>query len=156
MIWKFNNHPTKNNIFICEYCRKYIDVKFSRLFKHLIHVDINNIKPVYNTYTYKIEYPKCFICDRYIHNILNGPDLLSILSSSSNINDICQTLSKLSVVYYNDINDNIGHNIIDDYNFSHQDMKNIYSSIKNIEGLPSTTIINDKASYITSLVHDNY
>lgn len=122
-IWK----TKKGNLYLCKYCLSHINNPF---FKNSIILA-----------TIKTKSLKCFICNRYLYEIYNGPELLNIINNEPN------NLSKYSTIYYNDIYDNIGFDLMQKYNYSHEDVKNIYQQITNLKGLPSKKYINDLAEY---------
>jgi hypothetical protein len=100
---------------------------------------------------------KCYICQRFIKGILQGYNLIDYLQkTSSNCNFLTDNmliqLTKPSVWYYNDISDNIGHELKNKFNLSREDIKNIYRCIKNIKGLPSIEIINNKANEVIMML----
>lgn len=120
-IWK----TKKSNLYLCKYCLSHIN---NPLFKSMI---ISS--------TIKTKSSKCFICNRYLYGIYYGPELLNIINTEPN------NLSKYSTIYYNDIYDNIGFDLMRIYNYSHEQVKNIYQQITNLKGLPSENYINEMA-----------
>lgn len=153
-IWKINPLLLKNinqldHIYFCSYCCAFIDSnKFKSLLVKVTNPDIyikrNDI------YKYPIEYTKCYICNRLIHGILNGPDIIDFITYIGDIN--IGLIKRISVWYYNDIYDDFGKNIKNIFNVDHNQVKNIYRAIKELKGLPSKDIINKKANEITDIV----
>ena len=156
-IWKFNQkNMTKSNIvksnidlsniFFCSYCLKYVN---SIQLKSIL-----NIEPNINTRhsNSKINDSKCYLCQRYLIGILNGPDIIKFINMSKdkNIQDdhILLNLAKVSVWYYNDIEDDFAHNLKQIFKFNNSELINIYQAINNLKALPSKKIINEKILFL--------
>lgn len=119
LIWRIKHQE----LYLCTFCVSYsLNQKFK---SQLIQTNI------------KHSFDKCCVCNRYLSGIYHGPDLIELLQSNP------QNISKYSVIYYNDIYNNIGHDLINKYHFKHNDVKNIYQYINNLQGLPSVEYINN-------------
>lgn len=153
-IWKINPLLVKNidqldHIYFCSYCCAYVNSnKFKSLLVKATNPDICIKRD--NIYKSPQRYTKCYICDRLIHGILNGPDIIKFITHIGDINVLL--IKKISVWYYHDIYDNFGKNIKNIFNIDHNQVKNIYRAINDLKGLPSKEIINNKANEITDIV----
>ena len=127
-IWK-----TKSNIHVCMFCYNYIESnKCKSLFSQ---TDINkNIK--------------CYICNRYIYGIVNGPNIVEYIEDNRTNNDFLIIMNKYKSWYFNDVYDNFGYYLKHKFKLSHNELKNIYQSINDLQALPNVSIINEKACYI--------
>jgi hypothetical protein len=167
-IWKINpllirNNKQFNKLYFCDYCCSHVH---SNNFKAMLIKDsnptikyINNdTQECENDYKPPFEFTRCFICERMIHGIINGPDVFKFITKiyePNNESSLYRTLRKYSLWYYNDIYDNFGINLIKKFGFDHNQTKNIYQNINEIYGLPSEDIINDKANHITNTINFN-
>jgi hypothetical protein len=155
-----------DNIYICSPCHKYIK---SDKFKNLLRIStnpklyINNIKC--NIYKNPVEYTKCYICTRCISNIINGPDIIKFLDyhlkeNNGILNDeILLKIGKVSKWSYNDIYDYFNPDLVKRYSFDRGQYRNINQAIRDMEGIPQTSIINNKANdlltYLTTEITGN-
>lgn len=143
-----------NNTYICTHCFLHINDK--SIIKYL-----KNAHGIYKVRSYKLDkcimeyqnpdvYEKCYTCNRIISGIVNGPDIIKFISDAVKNNysedSLLLLLRKFSVWYYHDIYDNFNVNLKKQFNFSHLHIKNICSAIKDMYGLPTANIINEKAN----------
>lgn len=137
-----------DNICICKYCYKYIDSKkhksiytSTRYLKNKIYSTDNQLLIIDNDI-------QCHICDRYINEINNGPNIIKFISKNKSNNNLILNIAKYKVWYFNDINDNFGYYLRDKFAFTHGQIVNIYQAINELYALPNINIINEKAAFI--------
>jgi hypothetical protein len=90
------------------------------------------------------------VCKRCVSNILNGPDIITFLDNhilNKQVNDeILLKLTKYSQWMYNNVYDYFNNNLIQRYNITRDDYRNINQAINNLDGLPQVNIINSRAA----------
>ena len=169
-IWKIdtkyniNNYQNVSDICICSYCVAYLSDK-NKLKTIIIPNTSENLEQYYKTktqdscislYTKPEPYVKCYICERFIIDIINGPNILKLLSDHFNSNncstDLLMVLNKVSVWYYHHPFDYFGHAIRTKFKLNKQQIKNIYQAIKELRGLPNLDIIDLKASELYNYI----
>jgi hypothetical protein len=150
-----NTQDQYDNICICSYCIAYLSDK-NKLKTIIKPVSVSTdfkTKPS-NTcesiYTKPMPYLKCYICERFIQDIINGPNVLKIISDHFNCNncstDLLMTLGKVSVWYYHHPYDYFGHSLKTKFKIDRSYMKNIYQAIKELKALPNFDIIDQRAT----------
>jgi len=175
IIWKINPkyiHKTKeqqisffdyhdidfSKTFFCIHCLKYVkDKKFKSLL-----IPVKDPYPVFYDNPTVCEksnnikkYNKCHICERIISGIINGPNIVNFLNNSLykySETEILLKLNKFTVWYYHDIYDDFTINLINNFSFTHEQMKNIHQTIKELYALPNRNIILERADDIYNLV----
>ena len=146
----------KLDICICKYCYKYIDSKKHRLIYKKIKISDKKSDKIYTinkSVRDKISVIsnqdiKCYICDRYIKEIKNGPNIIKFIDKNKLNNNLILNIGKYKVWYFNDIYDNFGYYLRDKYSFTHDELTNIYKAIYELYALPNINIINEKATDI--------
>jgi hypothetical protein len=121
----------KLNIHICVFCYNYIESK--------------KVKKQFTSTNICKNDDKCKICDRYIDGIINGPNIIDFINNNKLENDFFIKMNKYKSWYFNDIYDNFGYYLKNKFKYSHEELKNIYQSIDDLQALPNITIINTKA-----------
>ena len=91
---------------------------------------------------------KCYICNRFLREIKNGPNIIKFIEKNKLNNNLILNIGKYKVWYFNDIYDNFGHYLRDKYSFTHNELTNIYQAIYELYALPNINIINEKAEDI--------
>ena len=124
-IWK-----TKSNTHICNFCYNYIDTSTSKSFFKKTNNINKNIQ--------------CYTCNRNIYNIINGPNIIEYIEDNRTNNDFFIIMNKYKSWYFNDIYDNFGYYLKQKFKLSHNELKNIYQSINDLQALPNINIINEK------------
>ena len=134
-IYKVNSN--KSDKHICSYCYSYIkSTRCKSLF-------INNTQ-IQNLNKYTI----CNICNRFINEINNGPNIIDYIVQNKSKNNLLLNIARYKIWYFNDIYDNFGIYLHDRFKFTHNEIKNIYQAIYKLNALPNINIINEKALYI--------
>jgi hypothetical protein len=122
--------------------------------KFILDQDLNLCK---TSYTNPITYTKCFLCQRYIQGIINGPDIIKFIDNfeSKNLStdskcekDLLILISRFKVWYYHDIYDDFGIKLKNRFSMNKNTVRNIYQTINELYGLPQIDIINQRAEYI--------
>ena len=169
-IWKIdtkyniNNYQDISDICICSYCVAYLSDK-NKLKTIIIPTNTDDIDKYYkteikytcsSTYTKPEPYVKCYICERFIVDIINGPNVLKLISDHYNSNncltDLLMILNKVSVWYYHHPYDYFGHALKSRFKLDRAQTKNIYQAIKELRGLPNLDIIDQKASNLYNYI----
>ena len=170
IIWKLNPSNKLNfnfefdididQTYFCVYCCKHVqNEKFKSLLipepdpNFILKQKLNECK---TSYTNPIIYTKCFICQRYIKGILNGPDIINFIENSINDseceNNLLILISRFKIWYYHGIYDYFGMILKNKFSMSKNFIKNIYQVINELNGLPQIDIINQRAEYIINLI----
>lgn len=131
-IFKVNTNNA--NIYICVYCHSYIE---SNKNKSILIKQLTTEKNI-----------KCYICNRYIIEINTGPNIINYITQNISNNNLLLNIAKYKIWYFNDIYDNFGYYLRHRFNFTHQQIKNIYQAINELYALPNINIINEKSNYI--------
>ena len=149
------------NIYICSPCYKYIKLKELKLFLReskspnlYIRRNPDNCSDVYKT---PFEYTKCYTCNRFVSNILNGPDIIKFIEQSIKDdkpeNLMLSQISKLSNWMYHDLIDYFNPDLITKFKLDRGQFKNINQAINDLNGLPLENDIisrsEDLFNYIT-------
>jgi hypothetical protein len=174
-IWKINskfisdNDLPFDNIYFCSHCIAHTESLAFR--KMLIKVNDppyivpNKYDKCSDFYSQPKFYTKCYICDRYIQGIQNGPDIIKYLDDAFNYEKKCNKipecessiylqLGKVSTWYYHKPYDYFGHFLKNRYGLNSAQTKNIYQSMNELYGLPSFEIINEKSDHIINMVNN--
>lgn len=138
LIWKINPSYIEkyNDLYFCKYCVKYTDDNFKKLL-------ICETKPLMKNL--KNEYCKCYFCNRIIKGIIYGPNIIKYLEIKKLNSSTLLELSRVSVWYYHDVYDEFGIKLRNKFNFSKEEIKNIYQCIKVLYGIPQIDYIRKKA-----------
>ena len=143
-----------NYIYICSPCYNYINSdklkKLFRISKKPSNIIKRNRMNCIELYKKQNEYTKCIVCKRCVSNILNGPDIITFLDNhilNKQVNDeILLKLTKYSQWMYNNVYDYFNNNLVQRYNITRDDYRNINQAINNLDGLPQVNIINSRAA----------
>jgi hypothetical protein len=146
-IWKINENYILNDYCICSHCYKYIK---SKQLKKILKKKYNPPSYKYdNIFRTKLIYNECYICQRFIEGIVNGPIIDDYIENSLKKSEVESSLllllNKITIWYYHHPIDYFGHYLKDKFNLNHNQVKNIYQAIQNLYGLPSIEVINKKA-----------
>ena len=141
-----------DNIFICSPCYKYIKLK---QLKDCLRISkspklkVERDQDCKDTYLSPIEYTKCYICSRFISNILNCPDIIEYIEKSIKDkkpeNLMLAQINKLSNWMYHDIIDYFNPFLVEKFKFNRGEFKNINQAITNLDGLPLEHVIISKS-----------
>ncbi len=135
------------NICICKYCYKYID---SKKYKSIYTSTTQLKNKIYLTNKQQLinNETRCNICNRYINQINNGPDIIKFIDKNKSNNNLILNIARYKVWYFNDIYDNFGYYLREKYLFTHGKLLNIYQAINDLYALPNINTINEKAAFI--------
>jgi len=117
------------------------------------HIQSNKIKSIFKNDIILDKKTKCYICERFLIGIVDGPSIIKYIKQNQQNENLLQNISKHSVWYFNGIYDNFGFYLRTKFNLSHQEIKNISQAINDLYALQNINIINEKAKDLYNLIN---
>ena len=137
-------------IIVCNDC--FAHINFTKIKNELIPDNKSNPNYYYYDDNKMYKYTKCVICNRFIHDIINNPEIIDLMITKLNqditLENLFYLISRYSKLNYHNNIYYLQYELNDIFNFNANSIKNFFKVIKNLNDIPTANIINEKIIYI--------